>query len=320
MKTVLLSQKIRDEGLEVLQGKADILVAPDPSQETIARLIKDVHGVILRTTSKITREMIESAPQLEVISRTGVGVDNVDVQAASERGIRVCNLPGLNSVSVAEHAAALIVAVTKALPFLDREVRQANWKSRNAYRPVELQHKTLGVIGFGKIGSYVAQIMQQGFGMNLLAYDPYVSSAGEADLNVTFCELDDLLLQADIVTIHLPATPETQNLVHKERLALLKPSAYFINTARGGVVDEAALVELLQAQRIAGAGLDVFEQEPLPREHPLTKLDNVILSPHAGALSKECVIRVAVEAAQAVLDVFAGREPKYVYNQAELNR
>ena len=318
MKKVLLNQKIRDEGLAVLEGKAEVIIAPDPSQATILNLIQDVHGVILRTTSQITREMIESAPHLKVISRTGVGVDNVDVQAASEHGVMVCNLPGLNSISVAEHAVSLIAAVAKALPYLDCEIRKANWKSRNEYRPVELHQKTLGVIGFGKIGSHVAAIMGKGFGMKILAYDPYVFQSQDITLHVIFCELEDLLSQADIITIHLPATSETQGLLNAERLAMLKPSAYFINTARGTVVDETVLIDLLKARKIAGAGLDVFEIEPLPLDHPLMQLDNVILSPHAGALSKECVIRAAVEAAQAVIDVFEGREPKYMYNRSEL--
>jgi D-3-phosphoglycerate dehydrogenase len=223
----------------------------------------------------------------------------------------------MNAVSVAEHAASLILALAKALPYLDREVRQTNWKSRYDNRPVELDHKILGVVGFGKIGSAIAAIMHRGFGMEILAYDPYVQ-AGHSDLKLTFCELAELLSRADFVTLHLPATPETKGLLNKERLALLKPSAYFINTARGSVVDEQALLELLQTGKIAGAGLDVFEQEPLPLEHPLMKLDNVILSPHTAALSQECVIKVAVEAAQAVVDALAGREPRYVYNKSEL--
>jgi D-3-phosphoglycerate dehydrogenase len=320
MKKVLLTQKIRDEGLAVLEGKAEVIIAPDPSEATISNLIQDVHGVILRTTSQITRDMIASASHLNVISRTGVGVDNVDVAAATEKGILVCHTPGVNAISVAEHAVSLIVVLVKALPYLDNEVRKANWKSRNEYRPVELHQKILGVIGFGKIGSRVADIMKKGFGMNILAYDPYVVQTKEAESDAVFCKLEELLSQSDVVTLHLPATSETKELLNREYLALLKPSAYFINTSRGSVVDEAALIEFLQTKSIAGAGLDVFEQEPLPLDHPLTKLDNVILSPHAGALSKECVARVAVEAAQAVLDVFAGREPRYVYNKAKLKK
>lgn len=320
MKKVLLPQKIRDEGMEILRGKVELVIAPDPSQETVAELIKDVHGVILRTTSAITRAMIASASQLEVISRTGVGVDNIDVGAASEHGVMVCNLPGVNSISVAEHAVALIVALAKTLPYFDHEVRKGNWKSRNAYRSGELYQKTLGVIGFGRIGSYVASIMRKGFGMNILAYDPYLSQAADSELKVTFCELEELLAAADVVSVHLPATSDTKGLLNKERLNLLKPSAYFINTARGSVIDESALVELLQAGKIAGAGLDVFEEEPVATDHPFATLDNVILSPHAAALTKECVVRAAVEAAEAVIDVFAGREPKYLYNKAALKR
>ena len=320
MKKVLLPQKIRDEGLKLLEGKVDIIIAPDPSQQTVAEFIKDVHGVILRTTSAITRDMIASAPQLEVISRTGVGVDNVDVEAASEHGVKVCNLPGVNSISVAEHAASLIVSLSKALPYFDREVRQGNWKSRNAYFSGELRDKTLGVIGFGRIGSYVASILGKGFGMKILAYDPYISHSSDPELSVQFCALEELLSKSDVVTIHLPATSDTQGLLTKERLGLLKPSAYFVNTARGTVVDESALIEILQAGKIAGAGLDVFNEEPLPAEHPFSSMDNVILSPHAAALTQECVVRAAVEAAQAVIDVFEEREPKSLYNKTALEK
>ncbi len=318
MKKVLLPQKIQAEGMDVLKGKVELVIAPDPSQATVAELIKDVQGVILRTTSAITRAMIASAPQLKVISRTGVGVDNIDVEAASEYGVMVCNLPGINSISVAEHAAALIVALAKTLPYFDHEVRQGNWKSRNTYRSGELYQKTLGVIGFGRIGSHVAAIMGKGFGMNILAYDPYISHSADPELSVKFCELEELLATADVVTVHLPATSDTKGLLNKERLGLLKPSAYFVNTARGSVVDEPALVELLQSGKIAGAGLDVFDEEPLATDHPFATLDNVILSPHAAALTGECVVRAAVEAAQAVIDVFAGHEPRHLYNKADL--
>lgn len=318
MKKVLLSQKICDEGLDVLKGHVDIITAADPSQETIARSITDVNGVILRTTSTITRQMILSAPRLEVISRTGVGVDNVDVKTASECGVRVCNLPNLNNISVAEQAVALLVGLAKALPYLDTAVRECNWSKRNANQSVELHNKTLGVIGFGRIGSRVAQTMSKGFGMRVLAYDPYVAEAGHGNSDVQFCRLEEVLTQSDFVTIHLPATTQTQGLLTRERLGMMRSSAYLINTARGSVIDEAALIEMLREKRIAGAGLDVFETEPLPGDHPFMTMDNVILSPHAAALTRECVVRAAVEAAQAVLDVFSGREPRNVYNQAEL--
>jgi D-3-phosphoglycerate dehydrogenase len=301
MKKVLLPQKICNEGLDVLKGRVEVVIADDPSQETISPLMKDVSGVILRTTSRITRQMILSAPNLEVISRTGVGVDNIDVKAASENGVTVCNLPGLNNISVAEQAVSLLVGLAKALPFLDAAVRECNWSKRNANKSTELHGKTLGVIGFGRIGSHVAGVMSNGFGMKVLAYDPYVSTSDNCD--VAFCDLEEVLMQSDFVTIHLPATAETQGLLNRERLAMMKPSAYLINTARGTVTDETALIELLREKKIAGAGLDVFAVEPLPGDHPFTKMDNVLLSPHAAALTRECVIRAAVEAAQAVLDV-----------------
>ncbi|PIE36221.1 hydroxyacid dehydrogenase [candidate division KSB3 bacterium] len=315
MKKVLISKAIAPEGMALLNGKVETAVLPDHSAETAKQMAADVDGIILRTNVEITRDIIEAAPRLKVISRTGVGVDNIDVEAATQRGILVCNTPGMNAVSVAEHAVSLLLTLAKALPYFDREVRQGNWKTRYSYRPVELQGKTLGVIGFGRIGLYAAKILGTGFDMKVLAYDPYVTSSPYPELPVTFCELEALLSQADFVTVHLPSTPETDGLLSQKRLDLLKESAYLVNTARGSVVDEKALFDKLKAGKIAGAGLDVFEEEPLPVEHPFMQLENVIVSPHAGALTKECVSKVAVQAVQAVLDVFAGREPKYVYNK-----
>jgi D-3-phosphoglycerate dehydrogenase / 2-oxoglutarate reductase len=314
VKKVLLPQKIHEDGLKVLQGQVEIIIAPDPSKDTVSRYIQDVDGVVLRTTSRITRDMILSAPKLKVISRTGVGVDNIDVRTATERGVIVCNLPGFNNVSVAEHTTALILSLAKAINFLDNETRAANWSSRNSQRMTQLKGKTLGVIGFGAIGSSVANIMLNGFGMKVLAYDPYLEkSLGHSDTCV-FCSLEQLMSQADVVSVHLPATPETVGLLDERLLGMLRPTALLVNTSRGNVVSEEALIALLQAKRIAGAGLDVFAVEPLTKDHPFLKLDNVVLTPHAAALTRECIVGAAVEAAKAVIDVLNGVPPRHIYN------
>jgi len=311
----------------LLEECFEIITAPDPSQETLKNLCIDVEGIILRTTSRLSAGIIQSAQNLKVISRTGAGVDNVDVEVASQRGIKICNLPGLNSISVSEHAAALILSLAKALPYLDEGVRSGNWTTRNSRKGIELRGKVLGVIGYGRIGSRTAAILREGFGMRVLAYDPYLAEGRDSgdvspseEQEVVFVGLDELLTHADVVTLHLPATPETEGLLSRERLQRMKPTAYLINTSRGSVVEEEALVEMLKSRKIAGAGLDVFEREPLSSNHPLAKMSNVILTPHAAALTRECSIRAAVEAARAVVDVLSGREPQHVANRAELER
>ena len=228
-KKALLSQDIHPQGRELMEEHFEVITAPDPFQETLKRLCVDVEGIVLRTTSRITAEIIQSAQKLKVISRTGAGVDNVDVEAASKRGIKVCNLPGLNSVSVSEHAAALILSLAKALPFLDRGVRSGNWTTRNYRKGIELKGKILGIIGYGCIGSRTAAILREGFGMRVIAYDPYLAGGRDSEgtsppseQEVVFVEFDELLSLADVVSLYLPITPETKRFLSRERLQRMK--------------------------------------------------------------------------------------------------
>lgn len=318
MKKILLSQKINDAGMEIIKDKYEVVIAPDCSAETMLELSKDVNAIILRTTSRVDREVIENAKQLEIISRTGAGVDNVDIEAATERGILVCNLPRANSLSVCEHAIALIMACAKQLPFMQEGVRSGNWKARNAGTPVEIEGKTLGVVGMGHIGSTVAKKCSGSLGMKIKAYDPYVKDKF-ADTDYIFCDtLNELFETCDFITLHCPNIPETKGMVTRDLLYSMKPGAYIINTARGGVIDEKALVDVLKENRIAGAGLDVFEKEPVDTDHPLLHMDNVIVSPHSAALTKEATLRMATEAVEAVDDYFSGKMPKYIYNRKDL--
>jgi len=319
VRKVLLTEKIHPTAVEFLQERAEIVVAPDPSEATVKMHIGDVHGVILRTATRMTRELIESAPGLMVISRTGAGFDNVDLDAATARGVMVCNQPGINTIAVAEHAVALILALAKALPFYDAEMRAGNWQCRNSNKTFEVRGKTLGVLGFGKIGGRVAAIMSDAFGMNVLAYDPYVTEAAGGG-QIALAPLGEVLGRADIVSVHLPANAETKGLLSRELLRRLKKGALLVNTSRGSVCDEAALVELLRDGSIAGAGLDVFATEPLPADHPFMTMKNVILTPHCAALTSDCVRAIALGAAQAVIDVFEGRVPAAVVNREGLDR
>ncbi len=319
MKKVLLSQPIHEAGMKLLKGKVEIIVAPDTSEATMRKLCRDVHGVILRTTSRVRKEVIAQAKILQIISRTGAGVDNVDVRAATKGGILVCNLPGVNSLSVAEHTVAFILSLAKRLPFMDKWTRQGNWSSRNRYEAADLKGKVLGLIGVGNIGSRVARICQGAFGMEILGYDPFLSRGSETNDGVQFCsDIGQVLQEADFVSVHVAGTAQTHNLISWNLLCRMKRSAYFINTSRGWVVDEKALIKALREGRIAGAALDVFSEEPPFRNNPLLKMENVILSPHSASLTKECVARLANEAAQAVLDLFSGRLPKNIFNRKEL--
>jgi D-3-phosphoglycerate dehydrogenase len=319
MKTVLLPEPIRPEGRRLLEGHVRIVEAPDHTPETLKKFIRDAHGIILRTGARITAEIIAAARHLHVIARTGAGVDNVDVKAATERKILVCYVPDANVVSVAEHVMSLLLALSKQLKLLDEEVRGGNFAVRYRYLSTELWGKTLGVIGLGKIGREVAQKARNGFGMKVVAYDPYVSSEETKGLGVEpFDSLTDMLSQSDAVTLHVPLTEQTRGLMGVREFRSMKPSAWFINASRGGLVEEAALVDALDSDVIAGAGLDVFEAEPLDPESPLTRLSNVILTPHVAGLTIESSIRMAVGAAEAVLDVFEGRTPAHVFNRNEL--
>jgi D-3-phosphoglycerate dehydrogenase len=313
----LLPQPIETEAISLLEkGGCIITTAPDPKPETVLPLLKDAHGLILRTGITISRELIENADELLVISRTGGGLDNVDVKAATEKGIIVTSNLGVNTVSVAEHVLSMILALSKRLILLNNAVRHGNFGIRYQNLPRDINGKTIGLLGFGRIGSEIGRICHQIFGMQVFAFDPYLPEEKKVEYLswVTFAELYELISKSDVVSIHVPLTDKTRHLVDDAEFSLMKTDAILINASRGGVVNEAALVRALQNNQIAGAGLDVFSEEPVSADHPLLKLENVILTPHTAALTKECVTRMATEAAKCVLDVFAGREPKNVAN------
>jgi D-3-phosphoglycerate dehydrogenase len=315
MKKVLLSKAIQPAAMDILAGKVEPVILSDNSVETTKRLAVDVEGIILRTNIKVTREIIDAAPHLKIISRTGVGVDNVDVPAATEKGILVCHTPGVNAPSVAEQTLALMLSLAKRLKMMDNAVRTGNWQIRYASKSVDLEGKTLGLVGVGRIGSLVAQKCRLAFNMKVIAYDPYVKQVEEVEL---CSSMDQVFSQADFVSIHVPYMEQTHHLVDARLLRLMKPDSCLINTSRGAVVDEKALIEALENESIAGAGLDVFEEEPPSPDNPLFKFDNVVSTPHSAALSRECELKLAMAAAQAVVDYAEGKQPMYVYNKKEL--
>lgn len=303
----------------MLERHVRVVVAPDSQQETLLSLAGDAHGVLVRSSVRIGRQIIEAAQNLEVIARTGAGIDNIDVAAATQQGILVCHLPGLNARTAAEHAVTLLLALAKQLPAMDTAARARRWEVREQPPAMDVFGKVLGVIGVGNIGTRTACICAEGLGMQVLGYDPRVSSAANRPSCVHFVDnLPQLVHSSDFISLHVPASPQTYHLIDQRMLARMKPTAYLINTSRGEVVDEAALTEALEQRTIAGAGLDVFTQEPPEATNRLLSLPTVILSPHVAALTQECVARMSTGAAQAIIDVFSEQRPRYIANEVQL--
>ncbi|HUL36086.1 MAG TPA: hydroxyacid dehydrogenase [Thermodesulfobacteriota bacterium] len=322
-KRILLPQSIEEEAMKLLKkAGCEILLSPDTKVETLQPLMKGVNAVILRTGIKMTRELMKNADDLWVISRTGAGVDNVDVPAATERGILVTCVPGANTQTVAEHALTLILALMKQIPLMDYAVRNDHFEIRFKNLPRDLGGKTLGLVGLGRIGSELARICHTAFGLRILAHDPYLAPEARVAFEewVEFCDMERLFKESDIISLHIPFSPSTQKLIGARELGWMKPGAFLVNTSRGGIIDETALIQCLKDKRIGGVGLDVFAQEPLEKNNPLKELDNVILTPHTAALTRECVVRLAVEAVQAALDVFEGKKPNGIVNPEVLTQ
>jgi D-3-phosphoglycerate dehydrogenase len=320
MKKVLLSQEIHKDAISFLIQKGfELFTAPSPEDEVVRKYAADADGIIVRTATKLSRDTIFAAGRLKVIARTGAGVDNVDVEAATEKNIPVCNTPAANIDSVAQHAVAFILALSKYLFRMDQAVRSGNFAVRNSYMPMDLEDKTLGLLGFGKIGRKVAGICSSCFGMKIKFFDPYLGAGIKESF--PFEKIDtmyELFKISDFVSIHIPFTKENYHMIGIECLKKMMPGAFLINTSRGGIIDEAALAEALSSGTIAGAALDVFEDEPPKPDNPLLKVQNIILTPHSAALTKESSRRMAMHAAQGVADVLEGKTPQWVFNRDKI--
>lgn len=319
---VLLPQPIEAEAVEILEkSSVRLLKAGEPKAEIVGPLMKEAQAVVLRTGIRMTRELLSYPNELMMISRTGAGVDNVDIQAATEKGIIVTSSIGVNTTSVVEHALALILALYKQLFLMDSEVRKGNFAIRYKNCPTDLRDKTLGIVGFGRIGSSIAQACHSVFAMKVLAYDVLLTDAQKEKYQgwVTFTDLPDLCRRSDCISIHTPLNKDTEKMFDRQFFSSMKKTAFIINTSRGGVINEQDLIEALKGGVIAGAGLDVFENEPLQPGNGLLSLKNVILTPHTAALTEECVTRMAVAGAQRVVDLFNGFFPENVANPEVLS-
>jgi D-3-phosphoglycerate dehydrogenase len=298
---VLVADRIAQRGIEELSrdDSLNVTVKTGLGENELVELIADCDALIVRSETKVTSKILDAAARLRVIGRAGVGVDNVDVETATRRGVVVLNAPGGNTVSTAEHAFSLLLSVARKIPQADASVRGGNWK-RKDFEGVELYNKTLGVIGMGRVGSELSR-RAIAFGMRVLAYDPYLSPSRARSLQVELVdELDDLLASADFISLHTPLTDETRHILDLPRIRKMKPGVRIINCARGGLIDEAALVQGLQDRHVAAAGLDVFESEPLPEDSALRSAPNLILTPHLGASTAEAQESVGIEIAQSV--------------------
>ncbi|MET1159887.1 MAG: D-2-hydroxyacid dehydrogenase [Thermoprotei archaeon] len=305
MVKVLIAAPIHSRAIEILKERGfEVLYREEPEEDELVELVKDVDALIVRSKPLVTRRVIEAANKLKIIVRAGVGLDNIDLDAAKEKGIEVANVPEAATNSVAELAIGLMISVLRKIAYADRMMRQGKWVKKESMG-FELRGKTLGIIGMGRIGRAVARIAYHGFGMKILYYDVYRAPREfEEEVRARYVDLETLLRESDIVSIHVPLTPETKHLINEERLKLMKKNAILINTARGAVVNTNALIKALKEGWIAGAGLDVYEEEPLPPDHPLLKLDNVVLTPHIGASTYEAQERAGIGAAKKIIEFF----------------
>jgi D-3-phosphoglycerate dehydrogenase len=309
---ILVPEKLADSGIELLRKEFEVDVRLDLTPEQLLQEIGQYDGLIIRSATKVTAEVIEKADNLKAIGRAGIGVDNIDIEAATKRGIIVANAPESNTVAAAEHTLGLMLAAARHIPAADTSLRGGEWK-RSSFKGVEVSGKTLGLVGLGHVGAIVAR-GAHGMGMRVLAYDPYVSEDRMRAMNVDRAETtNEVFENADFISLHVPRTPQTMGMVNEETLGKMKSTAYLINVARGGIVNETAIYNALKEKVIAGAALDVFMEEP-NTESPIFTLPNVVVTPHLGASTAEAQDRAGTTAAEQVAAALQGLVPMHAIN------
>ena len=307
--------------MEILRAAGlEIDNRPGLKGEDLKEAIRAADGVVVRSGTRITPELLEDPGALKAVVRGGVGVDNIDVAAATRKGIVVMNTPDANTLSTAEHTISLLMALARHIPAADASMRSGKWE-KNRFLGAQLTGKTLGVIGLGRIGREVARRAAQGLGMRVIGFDPVLAPSASAQLGIqTAPSVDELCPQCDIITVHTPLPPETRHMVGARQLALLPAGARVINCARGGIIDEKALLESLDSGHLAGAALDVFETEPLPADHPIVSHPKMVITPHLGAATLEAQVLVARESAQLLVDFLCKGQVRFAVNMAALDR
>ncbi|OFV88777.1 MAG: phosphoglycerate dehydrogenase [Acidobacteria bacterium RBG_16_68_9] len=305
MPSVLVSDKLAAQGLAILRQAADRGELTFDNRaglgpEQLREVIGDYDALIVRSATRVTAELLAAAKRLRVIGRAGIGVDNIDVPAATRKGVVVLNTPGGNTVTTAEQAISLMLSLARSIPQASASTKSGKWE-KSRFMGTEVYNKTLGIVGIGNIGALVAE-RGQGLRMKVIAHDPFISEEKAKKLGVELVDLDPLCARADFISVHTPLTPETRHLINAAVLAKMKPSARLINCARGGIVDEQALADAIRGGRLAGAAVDVFEQEPPPKDHPLLQLDQVVCTPHLGAATDEAQVNVSIAIAEQIID------------------
>lgn len=314
---VLVSDPVHQTGIELLKRKAEVEVATGLSKEELIEKVKDKDALLVRSATKVTREVLEAAEKLKVIGRAGVGVDNIDIKAATEKGIIVVNSPAASSITVAELTMGLMVSLARNIPQASSSLKAGKWEKKR-FLGRELRGKTLGIIGMGRIGSEVAK-KAQAFELRCVAYDPYISEETARELNVEVEDsIEKVLEQSDFITLHVPLTENTRHLINREAISRMKKGVSIINAARGGIIDEGAVYRALKEGRLAGAAFDVFEREP-PEGNPLLELENFIATPHLGASTEEAQRFASTIACEEVLKALAGEPPSNVVNMPRLS-
>jgi D-3-phosphoglycerate dehydrogenase len=300
---VLIAEELSPATVDALGPDFEIRHTDGADRAALLSAIAEVDAILIRSATKVDAEALGAARKLKVVARAGVGLDNVDVRAATQAGVMVVNAPTSNIVSAAELAVALLLAAARRVPAADQSLKGGEWK-RSKYTGVELYEKTVGIVGLGKIGVLVAQRLAA-FDMNVIAYDPYVQAGRAAQMGVRLASLDELLATSDFISVHLPKTPETLGLIGDEQLHKVKPGVIIVNAARGGIVDEQALYAALKEGRVAGAGLDVFASEPCT-DSPLFEFENVVATPHLGASTDEAQEKAGIAVARSVRLALSG--------------
>lgn len=301
---VLVTDKVSTQGVSVLQKEFDVDVRNELSPEELLAVIPEYDALIVRSETKVTKAVLEAGTRLKVVGRAGVGVDNIDVQAATQQGVMVLNAPDGNTIAATELTMAMMASLARNVPQAYRSMKDGKWE-RSKFMGVELRGKTLGIVGLGRIGAGVAKRAQV-LEMNILAYDPFLSAERAKDMGIKLADLDEIYANADFMTLHVPLIPETKHLLNKEAFAKMKKGMRIVQCSRGGVIEENALYEALQDGTVAGAALDVFEKEPVDPNNPLLTLDNIIFTPHLGASTKEAQVNVAIDVAEAVAAALKG--------------
>jgi len=310
---ILVADPIAEDGVQRLRevGEVDVATGLDP--EALRARIADYDALVVRSETKVTAALLDAATRLRVVGRAGVGVDNIDLDAATERGVLVLNAPTGNTIAAAEHAVAMLFALVRNIPAADRSLHSGLWE-RSRFMGMELRDKTLGVLGLGKIGFEVARIAREGLQMRVLAHDPVVTAERAHKAGVELCDFDTLLAESDVLTVHVPLTDATRGVVGARELARMKQGARVVNVARGGIIDERALAQAITDGHIAGAAIDVFDQEPPAKDNPLLQLPQVVVTPHLGASTQEAQVNVAFDVADQIVEYLNGGTPRYAVN------